>query len=268
MRNALIAVLLVAAVLPSCKKDDAGSSSQNLLAKIVTKQGSDSTVAEYSFDSQGRFVQERSTAVDASGSETTTISLVRDANGRATKVTEAITGSSPATFATDYVYVSPSDKKVRNGIFLFDFSGLQVRDSIAFTYATKVSKTSHYYTAAGVPTTQAYYYEYAYDGKGNMTQVKVYQPNSSGVITLTATVNFEYDAKISPVYFNDDVLVEYLGSQYVSPNNITKVSIVAADPADNFTATTVYEYRADGRPTKATTNADGSTYVSTYTYKN
>jgi len=266
MRNALIAVMLVVVVMSSCKKDDTGSDSQNLLAKIVTKQGSDSTVVEYNYDSQLRFIQEKTTSVDASGAEINTISLVRDANGRATKLTEAVSGS--GTYVTDYAYVSPSDKKLRNGIYRFDYNGTQVTDSIAFAYATKVSKTTHYYSAVGVPSTQAYYYEYTYDTKGNMTQAKLYQPNSSGTTVLSATINFEYDNKINPIYFNDDVLVEYLGYQYTSPSNITKVNVVGADPADNFTATSVYEYRADGRPTKATTTADGSTYVAVYTYKN
>jgi hypothetical protein len=181
---------------------------------------------------------------------------------------ESATGSDPYTYQTDYVYLNPTDKKIRNGVFKFDFQGLQVTDSIAYTYATKVSKTNHYYSATGVPVTQAYYYEYSYDGNGNVTQAKAYQPNSTGVIGLAFTVNFEYDAKTSPVYFNDDVLVEYIGSQYTSPNNPTKVSVIAADPADNFTANTVYEYRSDGRPSKSTTTANGNTFESVYTYKN
>jgi hypothetical protein len=272
MRNALVLFLLVALILPSCKKDDNGSKEPTQLVKIVTKQGSDSTVAEYTFDSQGRFVQERTTETAGTSTDVTTLSLDRDANGRATRVLESATGSDPYTYQTDYVYLNPTDKKIRNGIFKFDFLGtgtpLQVTDSIAFTYATKVSKTNHYYSATGVPLTQAYYYEYSYDGNGNVTQAKAYQPNSAGVIGLAFTVNFEYDTKTSPVYFNDDVLVEYIGSQYTSPNNPTKVSVVAADPADNFTANTVYEYRSDGRPSKSTTTANGNTFESVYTYKN
>jgi hypothetical protein len=264
MKNALYLTLLVLLFIASCKKEDSGSGGQKLLAKIVTKEGTDSTVSEYSFDSQRRFAQEKST----SGSDITTISLVRDANGRATRVVESVTGSDPITYVTDYTYLNSGDRKLRNGLFKFDFGGLVITDSIAFTYATKVSRTTHYYSATGVPSTQAYYYEYSYSGSGNMTQVKIYQPNASGVIGLTATVNFEYDTKINPVYFNEDVLVEYIGSQYNSPNNITKVNIVAADPSDNFTATTVYEYGSDGRPVKATTTADGSTFVSVYTYRN
>jgi hypothetical protein len=53
MRNALVLIVLVALILPSCKKDDNGSKEPTQLVKIVTKQGSDSTVAEYTFDSQG-----------------------------------------------------------------------------------------------------------------------------------------------------------------------------------------------------------------------
>lgn len=250
-------------LLYSCKKEDSQSNSLKPIAKIVTRSGSDSTVIEYSFDSQNRFAQEKTT----DNGDISTISLVRDGSGRATRVVESVSGSTSGSSVTDYTYLSASDRKLRNGILMLDI-GIPVKDSIAFTYATKVSKTMHYYSASGVPSFVAYYYEYSYDGRGNMSQVKVYQPNSSNVMELLATINFEYDTKVNPTYFNDDVLVEYLGSQFVSPNNITKVSIVAQDPSDNFTSTIVYEYGADNRPLKATTTANGASFVSTYTYRN
>jgi len=236
---------------------------QRLIAKIVTKSGMDSTVIEYSFDSRSRFAQEKTTA----GTDVTTISLVRDASGRATRMVQSVMGSTPATLVTDYTYLNLGDSRLRNGILKTDVQGVAVTDSIAFTYANRVSRTRHYYSAVGIPSLTAYYLEYSYDARGNMTQAEVYQAIGLNAVELAATFSFEYDNNPSPVYFKDDVLVEFLTSQFVSPNNVTKISLVAADPADNFTATTVYEYRSDGRPSKATRTVGGDTYVSTYTYR-
>jgi hypothetical protein len=247
----------------SCSKETSVENGQRLIAKIVTKSGTDSTVIEYSFDSRSRFAQEKTT----SGTDVSTLSLVRDASGRATRMVQSAMGSMPATVVTDYIYLSAGDSRLRNGILKTDVQGLAVNDSIAFTYATRVSRTTHYFSAVGIPSLTAYYLEYSYDARGNMTQAKVYQATGLTTVELAATLSFEYDNNPSPVYFKDDVLVENLTTQFLSPNNVTKVSLVAADPTDNFTATTVYEYRSDGRPSRATRTVSGVSFVSDYTYR-
>jgi hypothetical protein len=262
MRNTLVISVFALLALSACKKDDAASKTPNLLDRVVAKEGTDSTVTVYGYDSQKRFITETSTGTGGSSS----VSLVRDANGRITRVVE---NDGSNTYLTDYVYQGPSDRKVRNGVYKFSNGGIQITDSIAFTYGSKVNKTGHFYSAAGVPTRQFYYYEYTYDSRGNMSSAKVYQDGSgAGTLTLQGTITFQYDDKINPIYSNDDALVEFIGSQYTSPNNITQVIAVGTDPANNFSATIIYEYRSDGRPTQATTVSLGSRTVATYTYKN
>lgn len=262
MKKAFFISLLAVLALGSCKKEDSGSQNPNLLDKVVAKEGTDSTVTVYGYDSQKRFVTENS----VSSGGTSSVSLVRDANGRITRVAE---NAGTDTYLTDYVYLGATDKKIRNGIYKFSFNSQQITDSIAFTYGSKVNKTAHFYSVPGVPVQQVFYYDYTYDTKGNMSTVKVYQDaTGTGALTLQGTITFLYDDKVNPIYSNDDALVEFIGSQYASPNNITKVTIVGTDPADNYTANITYEYRSDGRPTKSTTIANGSTTVATYTYKN
>lgn len=265
MKNNLILLFTISIILFSCKKNDVNNSSSSQLLKVVSTLGSDSTVTEFTYDGNGRFIVEKTTVVENGSSEISTKSIVRDAGGRATRVVESLPGISAFV---DYVYLNPSGPKVRNGLLKLDFGGIPVTDSIAFQYGTKVSKTTHYYSLLGSAPEVAYYIEYAYDGKGNMTQVKFYQPDDAGDITLSDTYNYEYDDKVNPVYFNDDVLVEYVGNQYVSPNNLVKINVVSADPSQNFRLSNVYEYGADGRPVKMTTSIEGgATYQSVYTYK-
>lgn len=258
----LIAVLI--AGLYSCKKEDAPVASTNPLLKVVSKAGTDSIVSEYSFDGSGRLAQEKITVADVFGEEIQTLSIVRDGSGKATRVVYAYAGTDPSTEVTDYTYTG---SKVKHGIWNFDFNGLSVKDSIAFTYASKVSKTSHYLSLPGVPATLGNYNEYTYDGRGNMTQAKLYALYSPGSPELTATISFEYDTNINPWYSNDDVLIEYVGTQYISPNNITKITVAAADPSDSYQIVNTYEYGPDKRPVKATSLYDGTTYQVTYAYK-
>lgn len=255
---------LMVAGLFSCKKEDAPASSTNPLVKVVSKAGSDSIVSEYSFDGAGRLAQEKIFIVDDFGQEVQTLSIVRDGSGKATRVVYAYAGSDPSTEITDYVY---NGNRVKHGIWNFNFNGLTVKDSIAFTYASKVSKTAHYLSLSGTPATLGNYNEYTYDGRGNMTQAKLYSLFSPGSTELTATISFEYDTNVNPWYSNDDVLVEYVGTQYISPNNVTKVTVAAADPSESYQIVNTYEYGPDKRPIKATSLYDGTTYQVTYTYK-
>lgn len=257
-------IVLMVAGLFSCKKEDTPASSSNPLVKVVSKAGSDSIVSEYSFDGAGRLSQEKILFVDDFGEERQTLSIVRDGSGKATRVVYAYAGTDPSTEITDYVY---NGNRVKHGIWNFDFNGLAIKDSIAFTYASKVSKTAHYLSLIGVPATLGNYNEYTYDGRGNMTQAKLYSLSGAGGTELTATLSFEYDTNINPWYSNDDVLVEFLGTQYISPNNVTKITVAAADPSDSYQVVNTYEYGADKRPVRATSLFDGTTYQVTYTYK-
>jgi hypothetical protein len=73
--------------------------------------------------------------------------------------------------------------------------------------------------------------------------------------------------KVNPLYFNEGALVEHVDNQYVSPSNVTRISYVASNPVNSFTANVAYEFRADGRPTKSTISVGGFSSVSTYSYK-
>lgn len=254
----------------SCKKEDSGSKPQNLLDKVVTKEGADSAVTTYSYNSQNKLTGENT--VDKINDQNTARVIARDNLARITKVTdnESSPGTASSSTFTDYFYLSTTDTKLKNGLFTFPQGTVTIRDSSAYTYTgTNVTKTAHFWSTPTFPVTLIYYYDYKYDTKGNMIEFKSFQDNvpGSGNFVLQGTATFTYDDKINPLYSPDAALTEYVDNQYVSPNNVKGINYVAADPANNFSLGVTYEYRADGRPTKSTMTVFGFTSVSTYTYK-
>jgi hypothetical protein len=272
MRKLLLFATLFALIFASCKKDNSASQPKNLLDKVVSKQGADSTVTTYNYNSQNKYIGE--SAIDVSGGTTSNNSRVitRDNLGRITKITdsEATPGTASTSTFTDYFYLGASDIKMKHGLFTFPQGSTTIRDSAAYTYTGNfVSRVSHFWSTPTFPVTQIYYYEFKYDTKGNMTEFKSFSDNSpgSGNFQLQGTATFTYDDKINPLYTNDPALVEYVDNQYVSPNNVTRLNYVATNSANSFNLTVAYEYRSDGRPTKATASVAGFTSVSTYSYK-
>jgi len=267
MKKLLLYPVIFLVLISSCKKDDAPAS-KNLLDKVVTKVGADSTVTTYSYDAQNRFVRESTN--DPVNNETSSVNLIRDNNGRVTKLIDEVIGSSSESTTTDFFYLSPSDARLRNGKTIYTDLGVILKDSIAYEYSgNQVTRTNHYYSENNGPYVMYDYYAYTYDSRNNVSSVKYYVLGSGGTnFELYATITYTYDDKINPIYSKDDALMEYIGNQYVSPNNVTSLTYTdPSSPADNFTANVTYEYRSDGRPIKSTTTALGSSSVSTYSYK-
>jgi YD repeat-containing protein len=203
---------------------------------------------------------------------TYTTALNRDNNGRVSKVNYTKAGSTtPGSIGVDFFYLGATDPKIKNGKSFFLVSGVTINDSTAYEYSgTQVTRTNHYWSTATVAYTLIEYYVYTYDARGNLTSVKYYEVEAPGSpnFRLLKTYTYVYDDKVNPIYSKDDALIEFNGSQYISPNNVVSGSYTSVStPADNYTFTTTYEYRSDGRPTKSTTTDGGVTLVSTYTYK-
>ncbi len=270
MKKILVLSGMFLVFFASCKKEDSGSKAKNLLDKVVTKEGSDSSVTTYTYNSANKLTGEATD--DKINKQTTSRIIARDNLGRITKVTdnEATPGTASSSSFTDYFYLSTTDTKLKNGLFTFPQGTVTIRDSGAFVYTgNNVTKTAHYWSTPTFPVTQIYYYDYKYDTKGNMIEFKSYQDNvpGSGNFVLQGTATFTYDDKVNPAYSPDAALIEYVDNQYISPNNVTALNYVATTPANSFSLNVTYEYRADGRPTKSTTTVFGFTSVSTYTYK-
>jgi hypothetical protein len=269
MKKVFLPAIMFLTLIASCKKDDAPAP-QNLLDKVVTKIGTDSLVTTYTYNAQNRLMGEVQN--DPANSETYTTALNRDNNGRVSKVTYSTVGTTnPGSIGVDFFYLGATDQKLRNGKSFFVVSGVTINDSMAYEYnGTQVTKTNHYYSTTTVPYTLIGYYAYTYDARNNITSVKYYEVDAPGSsnFQLLLTYTYVYDDKVNPILSKDDALMEFNGSQYISPNNVVSGSYTSVrTPADNYTFTTTYEYRSDGRPTKSTTTGGGVTLVNTYSYK-
>lgn len=274
MKKLLVLAVVFVTVLQACKKNnDDAEAPENILARTVTKEdgSADSSVTEYTYDSQNRLLSE-----NFDGDVNSIRTLTRDNNGRVTKQTdtESQPGTASETTVIDFIYQATSGPTVRNGIEVFDLdASITIRDSIAFNYSgNKVSRTTHYWTVPSIPSfppTEVEIWEYQYDSRGNMREARYFVDTSSTLSgpTLLATLTFQYDDKVNPLYTNDDALAEEVFNQYVSPNNVTSLAITSPIPGNDATITVSYEYRADGRPTRSTTSVSGSSSTTTYTYR-
>lgn len=56
MKNTPILLFTFSIILFSCKKNDVSNSSGSQLLKIVSTLGADSTVTEFTYDGNGRFI--------------------------------------------------------------------------------------------------------------------------------------------------------------------------------------------------------------------
>ena len=54
---------------------------------------------------------------------------------------------------------------------------------------------------------------------------------------------------------------------FYSANNVTKITLVAADPADNYVSTEIYTYDSSNRPLTGTDVTGGTTTLTNYYYQ-
>jgi YD repeat-containing protein len=159
------------------------------------------------------------------------------------------------------------NNRYKNGISAFVLLGQSIRDSIAFQYdgtGRLASETD--YTDAGFGMTPATKTDYGYVGS-NLAGEKVYAyDNSSSSFQLEDTYTYEYDSKINPLQFATEGAILNMNPFY-SANNITKTTLVASDPADNFVSIETYTYNASGRPASSTTVTGTETSTTTYYYQ-
>lgn len=108
--------------------------------------------------------------------------------------------------------------------------------------------------------------EYSYTGS-NLLSEKVYSYNATTLgYDPEETYTYMYDSKVNPLQFANEAPVLNM-SPFYSANNITKTTLVAADPADNYAATETYIYNSSDRPATSTNVIGAETTFTTYYYR-
>jgi hypothetical protein len=253
--------LILILALFGCQKEflRVDSDTPSSIEKVIYRSNVERIFSEFSFNTAGLLTTEKLKILEGADSSEESISIVRDGNGNVirTVVSEGISQD----LVTNYQY---DGSKVRYGTMVYNLGGSSVVDSVVFSIANKVSKTNHYFSLPGLGSIMDSYFEYTYDTRGNLTQVKNYVAGTPPDLSLFSTVTFEYDRMINPWYSNDDALIEFSGRLYTSPNNVRKITEVCADPVYNTSAVYAYQYGTDNRPLKGTRTEDGTTYQVEY----
>lgn len=191
--------------------------------------------------------------------------LTRDAAGRIiTEVaTDDFTGEETVT---NYVYENATSKKVKYGILTED--GFSYQDSLAFTYTGDLCTKVTFYTSTDEGETYDLEAEvvFRYDNRNNVVEASESYFDQNTLVPVSKFV-YEYDTRVNPVYFKDDVLL--LNSELVfgSPNNPVKLTYTVLDVNISIAQTLSYQYRSDNKPSKANGTYSNVPYTIDYSYK-
>jgi hypothetical protein len=283
MKNTTIVLMWMVLMMASCSKEESletggsgggggGSTSGALLVKVQTTGASNST-QDFTYDSKKQLVKYVSTAAAGGTNSSTTFTITRDANGRVSKVVQDIPASmgSPAASApTQFFYVGPTDTKLKYGIGIIEApgTGFAIRDSIVYTYTgSSLTKATHFYSLDDGDSYEEFYFStFSYDARGNVIEQKLLQDMGSGFEVLQV-VTSEYDTKPSPLNLNDDALTELGPGAFLATNNATKQTIRVELANTTITSVVSYQYRSDGKPSKATGSLNGAPVQAVFTYQ-
>jgi hypothetical protein len=277
MRNSLTAILAVLSVgLFSCQKEvkdifsnTGGGANGTRLIKTVEKTGGDSVVTVYTYNSSGKIIKAGIIGVEAGQGYDLTYTYVRNGAGIIQK--QILESSDFASVGIDSivynVFFDAGKNRYSGSVADFSLLGIPLLDSIAFQYdASGRLSTEIDYNNVGVGYLPSWKKEYTYNGN-NLANEKYYSFDfTSGGFVLEETSSYEYDTKINPLQFPADAPVLNLFPFY-SANNLTKLTYVASDPADNFTSTISYTYNSSNRPLTDVTTTGSDISSTTYYYQ-
>src|SRR5437773_7737024 len=265
--------------LSSCQKEidpsiingggGGGGSTSTLLVKIVTKTGSDSSVQEFSYNSSGRIIGYKLSGVQSGQPIDFSLSYVR--NGSSVIQKQILKSNDLVAIGVDSIVTvvnyDVGNNRYKSGVSVFVLLGLSIRDSIAFQYDGTGRLASEIdYTDVGsgmIPSTKT---EYSYAGN-NLAGEKIYSYDTNGsTFQLENTYTYEYDSKINPLQFATEGAVLNMNPFY-SANNITRTTLVASDPADNYVSVETFTYTLSNRPATSTSVTGSDTSTTTYYYQ-
>ncbi|HEV8508783.1 MAG TPA: hypothetical protein VGQ53_25485 [Chitinophagaceae bacterium] len=270
----------VTILLFSCEKERDSASRQNSntdatgtrLVKMVTKNGIDSAVHIYSYNSSGKLVDMTATGTDQGDVLFNEETIVRNSEGIIQKIIfkdEKLTQSGTDSFLIN-VYYDQSLSQYTSRVDRIDYGSVIWRDSVTFSYdANGKMVTLTYFTDNGSGT----YHpggkaDYTYAGN-NMASVKLFSYNS-GAYEEDFTVTNEFDTKPSPLILgNEAFVIDYQGlGAYYSANNFTKqTATYPSDPTETYTFTNTYNSTGLPATSIARLEPGNDTYTFTYFYQ-
>ncbi len=261
MKRLLVILSAISIVVASCQKEiDWGlnASANQMLIKINSHTGTDSTIIEYFYDASKRLVKEKTTGVSAGQSLNNDLTINRNASGIITTTVQkadALIAAGIDSVVTRYNY-STAISKYTSSVFDLPIPGFAVTDSAVYTYdaAGKITNDAHYLSIGGlpipVPPVLVLRNTYTYSALGSNLE-RLQQDAAStpgGPLSPVSSQTFTFDAKVNPlIILNEGVLLTRTG--LYNANNASKTVLTnTVSPANDFTMDYTYKYNLAGKP--------------------
>lgn len=291
MRNKFfLSIAIVGIVFASCQKEvsfgdnggtgggGGGGTTGDLLAKIVTKEGADSTVIEYEYDAAKRLIREKISGISQGSSIENDLRIVRNGAGIIThtiqKTPDLIAqGIDSAVTRVNY---NTGTQRYTSRVVEISLFGISVIDSTVFVYdgAGKIIREDDYLynPAFGALPLLSVKTEYVNGASGiTQTNINYSDPSTGGPFELLATYKNTYDTKVSPLILPAGEAAAIVRMDFSATANATKVEYtdVKNGSNNNYNLVIAYTYNSKNKPLTAiiTQTPGNAVSNSTFYYK-
>jgi hypothetical protein len=288
----LTAVALVTMLIFSCKPEkpdstpgpistdptDTSQTSKNLLGKVVSTTGKDSTIFTYKYDAQNRLVWYSNTSTMADYLEDTS-SIVRDDNGIIKKILYNWDSSSkyPDPKLDTLVYnlaYNSTTSHYTSKVLAYKSYNFNFKDSSAYTYdaQNRIVREDVYYfdyvkTRTYQPTTKR---ELVYNASGYVTNLKTVYYKVDGINDYPYEITYTYEDKgLNLLNLGNEAVLLGLEQDFSAHVPKTMVSTHPLSPQYNHSYTYTYTYNSKYRPLTASVNdaVTGTKSTKVYSYQ-
>lgn len=275
-------LLFIVMMMVSCSKEESletggsggsggggGTGGGGVTGAKLVKMTSNFTLVpnfEFFYDASNRFIRYRYLQDFGGGSGLSgETRYTRDASGRIIRQVDVNEFSGDSSITT-YVYVNTTDRKVKFGIE--ENENNPFKDSLAFTYTGELCTKITTFRSGdnGESYERVAEFTYRYDTRNNLIESIESESDGTAIVPAFKYV-YEYDARVNPLYFKDDVLLLNTDQMFLSPNNFTKLSFTALDLNITIPQSITYQYRSDNKPSKANGSYSGAPYTIDFTYQ-
>lgn len=279
-----IALFLFVSALTSCQKEisfdnnggnSGGGTTGDLVTRIVSKVGTDSTVNEYEYDSNKRLIREKISGVSQGVPINNDLRIIRNSAGIITstiqKNAELITqGLDSAVSRINY---DAASNRYISRVIEISFFGLTTIDSTVFNYDAggRIISEEDFLAnpALGSSPLLSAKTEYTNGSAGiNQTNISFRDPMAGGPFELLATVKYTYDRKVSPLILSPGEAAVMARMDLSATSNGTKIEFedIANGGAGSFTQTLVYTYNSKNKPVTAVSTQTPGNIVSSISF--
>lgn len=264
MRKLLVIIPLLSIILFSCQKEvdflngdgGGGGTAGNRLVKSVSKEGSDSVVTIYTYNSNGKLINLKSTGVSGGQDAGNELRFYRNGSGIITRIVQLNPNFVTAGIDSVTTIVHYANSRYTSNVFSISLYGFTLSDSTLHVYdgSGKLIRDEDYQELTGVqPYELAAKTLYTYDALGNMKQIDVYSHDAAtNSDDLAVTLKYIFDTKTAAISLGADAIA--IGQANLSSvNNATKIEFIdATDPTNNSILDFIYNYNSNNKPATGT----------------